>query len=276
MSFINNDDLSLNNILKNINFKYSNLGSISGNKEDISKLPINFMEPDKAYVSGGLSQRVSNIKTAMEGIQVGKNLLAITDESLSKIGSYLDGIKSDLEQIAEYKLSEEELSRVKDSIKENLASIDDVAKNTKFNDVKPLDGSAKDKITVDAELDGKINISSEFKDTSLKSLGLDKPEELSLKTEEDIKAFQERINNASKEINERQKRLLETEEKIDEKFNELVVTNDTLSGIAHMDTAAEKLKSAVINGIFENPYKLKKVHIEQLDEKIILGLLRVI
>ncbi|MDD3013501.1 MAG: hypothetical protein PHC34_07355 [Candidatus Gastranaerophilales bacterium] len=231
--------------------------------------------PERLVFSENLDKRLSGMQDTLDKNQEGGTMLAIASYSFSSISDALSEIKKQVKNAIDNNASDKDLKELNDSIGKKLAEIDKTASDTVFDGQKLLDGSMQNNLQIDDENGGKVNISTEFKDTSLKALGLPESKDFSISNKEEAKAFLKKLDNAEKEIIKRQDMVSKYQGEIQKGIKDLFLTEINLLEDKN-DSAGvvDQMKNNVINGVLDNPDQSVKLQIKSLDESVLLALIR--
>ncbi len=104
---------------------------------------INSAEDDPAGLrfATKFQARSEGLQVAMDSIGDAKNLLSVKEGSLRKINEILVQVRNKAEQAASDTMGTEERDAIKAQITEYLGQVDTIVNQTKWNDVKLLDGT---------------------------------------------------------------------------------------------------------------------------------------
>jgi len=232
---------------------------------------------ERLTFSENLDKKLSGTQDTLDKSQEGGTMLNIASSSFSSISDTLSEIETKVKSVLDNNASDEDIKELNDFIGEKLAEIDKVVNNTTFNGKKLLDGSMQDSLQIDDENGDKVDISTEFKDTSLEALGLPESTDFSITNEEDAQAFLEKIDNAEEEISTRQETVSGYQDKIQKSVNNLFLTEINLlenEDSSSSTGAVDQVKSDAINSVLNNPEGSIKLQIKSLDEDVLLALIR--
>lgn len=206
-------------------------------------------EPAVDDVFETTKQKQDLVKNTFEGVQNESTTIDITKESLKKINSYVKDIKTTIESE-----TSEDVSRKK--IDDNYEKINQVAKETAFNDKKLIE-------------------KEELKISDIKKLEITTPKQ----KEESVEKLNDIINN----INSKEQDLSAKKEEITNNVNknslvelkrptkpEQVIEEEIKKEEA---ISAEKLKESAIKNINDAPKKSIKMHIQHIDKNLLLAML---
>jgi flagellin-like hook-associated protein FlgL len=214
-------------------------------------------------------------------VQAGESLLETAGQGLSSILESLNEIKKLAKKGQESSLTDKDWENINDNIKKELENIEKTAKNTSFNDIKPLDISSDYNVDIDTEFNGKINISPNLKDASLKSLNLPEVEDSLVKNKEEADVITKKVDDSIKEIKKRQQDIETSRKELDSNIKNLSIINiepqkfePAVEKVENKDNnkdIPDKLKETTIKSIYEKPEISVKIH--HLNGSMILALL---
>ncbi|MEW5956168.1 MAG: flagellin [Chloroflexota bacterium] len=98
-------------------------------------------DPAGLTIANKLSARSEGLKTALNNIADAKNLLAVADSGLGKMGGILVNMRNLAQQAMNDTLGEDERQAILDQLTSYATQIDDVVKETKWNGVQLLSAS---------------------------------------------------------------------------------------------------------------------------------------
>jgi flagellin-like hook-associated protein FlgL len=273
MSFAK-DDVSLSNISALVQAGILKTRIVKETANENIKSATESENEEKVSFSESLSKRLSSIQDTLEKSQEGGTMLNIASYSFSSISDNLSEIKSQLEKLLKKEPTSEDLKEASDSIGKKLGAIEKTVNDTTFNGKKLLDGSVKDSVQIENSDGKKINISSEFKNTSLKALGLPENEDFSVKSKEEAEALLKKIETAEKDISARQTKVSEHQEAIQSSVKDLFLTEINLVDENSSENVIDQIKNNAISSIFTNADESVKMQIKSLDENVLLALIR--
>jgi len=233
-----------------------------------------FENPERITFSENLDKRLSGMQDTLDKSQEGGTMLTIASNTFSSISDTISEMKTQLKNALDNNVSDKELKELSSSLGKKLAEIDKKVDETTFKDKKLLDGSMKGSLQIDDENGNKVDISTEFKDTSLKALGLPESEGFAINNKEDAKAFLKKLDNAEKEISTRQIKVSDHQNTIQKGVRNLFLTEINLLKDDSSNTDINQVKSNVIDGVLNNPDKNVKMQIKGLNEDVLLALIR--
>lgn len=270
------DDIRLNNILQKLQTVFENKKTVSSESVN-KKTDTEYDYTENVKISEDLSKRIKTVQSDLENSQQGLNILETADQGLSSINENLKKIKKNTQIIAEGGLTDKEIEDLNKEIKKDLENIDKISKETKFKDIKPLDGSSYKKVEVETSTEGSINISEGLKNSSVKSLDLPESKDLSIENQKDSEEFIKKIENAQKEINKRQEIFNDDKTRLQKTVSNLIVLDSGLSSaetaIKNSNDISSSIKEEAVKGILNNPTKTVTAQIKNLDKNIILALM---
>ncbi|HBG48153.1 MAG TPA: hypothetical protein DDW90_01320 [Cyanobacteria bacterium UBA9971] len=219
-------------------------------------------EPEVNDVFESTQQKQDLVKTTFETVQEESTAIDITNEALNKLSSYVADIKKSIES------DENEESSGK-KIDENYEKINQVARETSFNDTKLIE-----------ESENKISL-KEMQIPDIKDLKIDTPEQ----KEESVKKLDDILNN----IKNKEQELLVQQEEITQRINKNSLIELKVASASEKEVeievelekeikkeeadSAEKLKESTIKDINDAPKKSIKMHIQHLDRNLLLAML---
>ena len=219
-------------------------------------------EPEVNDVFESTQQKQDLVKTTFETLQEESTAIDITNEALNKLSSYVADIKKSIES------DENEESSGK-KIDENYEKINQVARETSFNDTKLIE-----------ESENKISL-KEMQIPDIKDLKIDTPEQ----KEESVKKLDDILNN----IKNKEQELLVKQEEITQRINKNSLIELKVASASEKEVeievelekeikkeeadSAEKLKESTIKDINDAPKKSIKMHIQHLDRNLLLAML---
>lgn len=243
----------------------------SGSEKDT---PLETENIERLSFSDNLNKKLSGITDSLEQNQEGLVMLVIADNSFSSVSEIISEVKKQIKGL-DGNASEDDFKELTDSIKKQLEKIDETVKETQFNGQNLLDGSFQGSKNIEDR--GKtVDISTEFKDTSLKALGLPEAEDLEITNKEQVEELNKKLEKAAQEISKRQANVSSHQNEIHKNIQDLFLTEINLlkEDNGPNGSIANQIKSDAINGILNDPSKGVEVQIKNLDEDILLALIR--
>jgi flagellin len=269
------DDIGLKNLSPALQTNTSKTRIVKESSDKAETSNVEDLEnPEKITFSENLDKRLSGTQDSLDRSQEGGTMLTITSNSLSSISDTISEIKTQIKSVLDNNASNEDLKELSDSIEKKLAEIDKVVEDTTFNGKKLLDGSVQDSLQIDDGNGGKVNISTEFKDTSLKALGLPESENFSISSKEDAQSLLEKLDTTEKEIGTRQAKISGYQNVIQKGLKDLFLTEINLLEEDDNSSITGQIKNNVINGVLNNPDGSVKIQIKSLNEDVLLALIR--
>jgi len=219
-------------------------------------------EPEVNDVFETTQQKRDLIKTIFEKAQEDSTVIDIKKETLEKIASYVKDIKTTIESE-----NSEAVSRKK--IDENYEKINQIAKETSFNNTKLIQTSEND-------------ISKEKEAVSFNEMKISDIKNLEITTPEQKKESVEKLNDIINNIKNKEQDLSAKKEELTQSVNKNSLVELKIPSSPEIEVeikkeeevvSSEGLKETAIKNIIESPKKNIEMHIQNLDKNLLLAML---
>lgn len=270
MSFAR-DDMSIQGALQRlqVNFvqPYSVLRTNSQNQETYDGYAVE-NPSSKVSLSEFAINRVADLKKAYDNIQEGQGFIDTAQKGLSYAFSTVTNLHDTIEKALEEGVTQEEITKLNDYINKSVKDTDDYIKKLSFNGQNPVDGSMKDGYKVDTVVDGAIDLSQDFTDSTLKAAGLS--DKVQIKNEEALKKYSENLEKVVKEIRSHSQNLSVKEIKLQQSVNDVYLN---AAALAPQESAkVEDMTTQLTKDIMKAPVQSVKMHVYNMDQNLLLAM----
>lgn len=270
MSFAR-DDMNIQGALQRlqVNFvqPYSVLRTNSQNQETYDGYTVE-NPSSKVSLSESAIGRVADLKKAYDNIQEGQGFIDTAQKGLYYAFSSVTNLHDTIEQALEAGVTQEDITKLNEYINKSVKDTDEYIKKLSFNGQNPVDGSMKNGFKVDTVVDGTLDLTRDFTDSTLKAAGLGGKVEI--KNKEDLKKYSENLEKFVEEIRSRSQNLSVKEIKLQQSVNDIYLN---AAALAPQESAkAEDLTSQLTKDIMQSPVKSVKMHVYNMDQNLLLAM----